>query len=560
MRYPMTNQSVYLSFKTIVSLIASAVISTSAMAHVHDGDISHTPYEGSNAQLKALYSQLNQTQDISSLSDETAVIDLIGFYQPSYIAHVGGLQKAHARLTHYVDNLNAAFQEQGINVKYRLINFTDIQGIGEDIPFSSYQDENGNWVEGAGSLASVKFLNSGEREYEIASKFGADSIVYMRPHKEEDTVLGTAGVGGMLFNILDVADGGDVDARANTFIHEVGHNMGGVHENASRHEDDRAYPYQCAEGWTVMYSENSSNRHGFFSDPNKSIDGEACGEKDTADMVSVIKEHAPLKALYRPTMTTNSTVSFADAQYTVNAGDTELTVTLTRTGDLSEETSVELATRNGEAKGDAVAGLDFVESVERIAFASGQETATATIKLLQDSPENLEKFFLELRYPYKMTATNQEAVVTILGDAGMNSGDIAIVAPDDFTVGSQHSITLSRTNGADGHVQVNLSYELSSNELVSNTPPQTVYFEDGDTELQFTITLADITNPENHSVKIIASSEQANVTTSTVTLNVEAKPDPEPTPEPQPETGGGSGGGSFGLMMFSLLGLRALRK
>lgn len=103
----------------------------------------------------------------------------------------------------------------------------------------------------------------------------------------------------------------------------------------------------------------------------------------------------------------NSTIQFAASSYSAAESSSVLTISVTRSGDLSGSASATYATSDGAGSqncnvvnGFASPRCDYISALGTIKFAAGESTKTITIHLIDDSyPEGNETFNLSLSNP-----------------------------------------------------------------------------------------------------------------------------------------------------------------
>ncbi len=106
------------------------------------------------------------------------------------------------------------------------------------------------------------------------------------------------------------------------------------------------------------------------------------------------------------------TLEFSQANYRVNEDGTIVgaEITINRTGDLSQVSTVEVEL----TEGTATAGEDFDDSLISVRFAANQRTATVTVPIVDDDLiEEDETFFLELINPSSGTIIGNRNTATV---------------------------------------------------------------------------------------------------------------------------------------------------
>ena len=132
-----------------------------------------------------------------------------------------------------------------------------------------------------------------------------------------------------------------------------------------------------------------------------------------------------------PTM---PSVSISDA--TVDEGSGTITFTLTRSGPLTNPSSVTYATSNGSA----AAGADYTASTDIVSFAAEETTKTITVAILDDS--NVE---LAETLNLKLTGGSNVTIVDALGVGTIASSDVS----PGVIMGTNATETVNGTSGND---------------------------------------------------------------------------------------------------------------
>jgi len=215
-------------------------------------------------------------------------IDVMILYTPGLASQLGsGLT---ARLDQLVALSNQAYRDSGVYINLRLVHSQQV----------NYSDATTNDValdaltDGADpALANVASLRD---------TYGADLVSLIRPFNRSASggSCGVAWIGGYngqpIANYANygysvISDGRDVNGSGYycldlTFVHELGHNMGSLHDRANSSGGTGAYPYSYGYGvsgtfGTVMSYINP--RIGKFSNPAITCAGGiACGIGETA--------------------------------------------------------------------------------------------------------------------------------------------------------------------------------------------------------------------------------------------------------------------------------------
>jgi Ca2+-binding RTX toxin-like protein len=132
--------------------------------------------------------------------------------------------------------------------------------------------------------------------------------------------------------------------------------------------------------------------------------------------------------------------SVAINDVTVDERAGTIAFTVTRSGSLTNASSVNFATANATA----TAGSDYTALSGTVNFASGETTKTITIAILNDTVvENPETFTVNLSGGTNVTIADAQGVGTIVSD------DVAAPPPSGTIMGTAASETLTGTSAAD---------------------------------------------------------------------------------------------------------------
>ncbi|WP_308872780.1 beta strand repeat-containing protein [Thiothrix subterranea] len=142
-----------------------------------------------------------------------------------------------------------------------------------------------------------------------------------------------------------------------------------------------------------------------------------------------------------PVVSTSSTFSIAAATASAaegNSGTTNLSVTVSRTGDITKVASVTVATADGTA---TIGDSDYVAVTQVVSFAAGESTKTVSLAVNGDTKvESNETFSVALSAASagdSINAAAQSVSLTITNDdvAAVNQTFVLTVNPDGFTGG-----------------------------------------------------------------------------------------------------------------------------
>jgi len=260
-------------------------------SHVADHDDSAPPVAGMVANALAVAPNAGMAQagatttptvtSTTAASTTTAtaakpVVDLLVLYSPGFESAYGGANQALTRIQLFTAMTNTAYKDSLVNMEVRLVGAEKIN-IADT---TSNSTTLGDLAAARGAFASVPALRA---------KYGADLVVLVRPFYM-NAQAGSCGVGYIggyggqdisLYKNLGysvVSDGRDRAGTAYyctdyTFAHELGHNMGSMHDRvtvASQGGGTGAYPYGFGYGMSGSFGTIMSYinpRVGKFSAP-----------------------------------------------------------------------------------------------------------------------------------------------------------------------------------------------------------------------------------------------------------------------------------------------------
>jgi len=214
-------------------------------------------------------------------------IDVLVVYTPGMETRYGGVDQVQTRIQNLVALANQAYIDSGVDISLRLVGVVKIDGSDN----SSNIDTLNAITNGGAPYNNVAWLRNA---------YGADLVSLIRPFSmAQGGLCGISWVGGSngasiaLYRdqgysvVSDGRDGGYF-CSAYTFAHELGHNMGNVHDRATVAQQDGshgAYPYSFGYGLTGQFGTIMSYvdpEVGKFSNPDRLCRGQAaCGIAET---------------------------------------------------------------------------------------------------------------------------------------------------------------------------------------------------------------------------------------------------------------------------------------
>lgn len=204
-------------------------------------------------------------------------IDVLVLYTPGMEKRFGGLDQTLARIQLLTALSNQAYQDSNVTISLRLV-----KAVKLDIPDTTANTQMlSDMLNGKGAFTGLAAMRK---------TYGADLVTLVRPFylNEQGRNCGVAYVGGYggsnIANYKDyglsvVSDGKDMMGQSSycndyTFAHELGHNMGSMHDRqtvASQGGGSGAYPYAFGSGQAGSFGtimSYISPKVGKFSSPN----------------------------------------------------------------------------------------------------------------------------------------------------------------------------------------------------------------------------------------------------------------------------------------------------
>ncbi|SEI13964.1 Calx-beta domain-containing protein [Rheinheimera pacifica] len=600
-------------------ILAATSMTVFAQSHVHVASCGHDEL------TNPIINQLGQKRFSAAIAKKAApfadgavrttnfqaaadnFIDVIVYVHPSYIEDLSqplrfddnnrpienGAQFMHNRVQEQFDKVNAAFETNNINARYRVayIHLLDVElpELGNtDALYDEFgeiaQCTTGDWLDFAPEFCNTPVYQDA---YRLFSQSGADTFHYLRTGRDSGSNI--VGLGGFFSGSVTyddyatnmagmIASGDDqwnidkyLEQYGSVTIHEVGHVLGANHPNEDvdgkghqAHFCGELSPDSSLKKQTVMAS---GDVHLFFSDPAIEVQGEACGITGVADNSDAVRTNAPLLASVADKVAVSSNVEFTQDSMIVDSGSGKHTLRLQRTGDLSQPVSVNLMAIDNTAW----ELRDFHFGWKEATFATGEAYADVEFTALErDGKHTDTQFAVKMMYATAGSVSTEQMQVNIQSTDLPVVGNVSL-AQSAYTVAENAgsvTLTINRTNGMDGEAVVSVTTRNQTAIAGTDfTAIDTILtFADGQESATVTV---NITNNSTYqgsrtfAVDIAPVTEglTSGATTATVTIT-----DDEVSPGTGGSDGGsgsdsGSSGGTFSFftLAFGLL-LAARRK
>lgn len=255
-----------------------------------------------------------------------ATVDVLLGYTAGFAAAHGGQPQALTRLTNMVEIANQAFANSQLGPRIRLVHALQVSYPDHTANLSTLEAMSGFRWPGTRITPDPAFaaLRAAREQY------GADLVSLVRVGHNDGCGLawlvggGLAGVRGSdeYFGYSVVSDGhvgtpgASYFCREETLAHELGHNLGSQHDQASSLWDGKltygAYAYSfghktfAGDGnfFTVMsYRDSGQTGYRIFSNPRSNFCGGApCGVDNVADNARSLAQTMPIVATFRATV------------------------------------------------------------------------------------------------------------------------------------------------------------------------------------------------------------------------------------------------------------------
>lgn len=508
--------------KLFIASLATALLSTAALAGsptIDEGNIVIDPVFEQQAREKLLQAQ---QEGRTYAADSDGFIDVTVFMHPSYLdlmsqGHTkrpdgsnweNGPQFIVDRLTAQINNLNDTFALQNVNARMRL-NYVGVVDIDIDPKGNTQASEhieliNCTLFSQYNTRCSDKDRFAREARIVLAK---TDMIYYLRPYNPElDFAVGhgsfSQGISVYDHYLIQMMDVGNQycttdecndkvakmydsvrfgNSATQVFAHEVGHYLDAQHQirepelpgsrtNAAyacgKRDNEYGMPYVSGEydtmkkTWLHHQASNPTNEHhAFFSDPDIIVDGDACGVTGAAENITAVRNYAPLFTETLDSAAELSDLAFAVEDHIITRAEKTLSLTVSRTGDLSQPTFATLVPRDGTAWH----GRDFNMGLQEIVFEAGESEKKITVEILERSEKHEDTAFtVELKFAIGSRITGASSNVFIPSVNKPDYGRISAPAQLDTLENANITVSLSRTDGTDGAVSVTVLSEDGS--------------------------------------------------------------------------------------------------
>ena len=327
-----------------------------------------------------------------------SVFDLLAVYTPAARTGAGGHAAIQAIIQLAVDEFNTALDNSLVSADVRLVHMEEI----------SYTETGSLTFSNA--LSDVRGTSDGEMDsvHTLRDTYGADFVTLFLDDVEGTSTLGLAfvlqvgdlaGTGSSAFSTVQY-DGSSIYVLA----HEVGHNLGNVHESGGGGIYAYSQAYNEGSFCTIMCASASSSTVAHFSNPTTGH-----GITDVRDVARSIDEVAGSMSAFRSPADKLSVVPFADFDSTKIATSTaspdSKTYTLTNLGASSSITWTASASETWvtlNSSGSTISAgstFDLIATIDSSAFSLPIGGHTATITITDTTNSDVYQFDVNFTVP-----------------------------------------------------------------------------------------------------------------------------------------------------------------
>ena len=362
------------------------------------------PHPAGVRALPASTKVLPPPQAAIQTADSGALIDVMVVYTPSARISEGGSAGMQSRINLIVAETNNAYANSQVTQRIRLVYAGEVNYAETDLSTDLLRLQN----------PSDGFI---DEVHALRNLYGADLVSLWGNYPAgcgQSNIMFTEGATfeSQAFNVVDR----NCAAGNYSFAHELGHNMGLLHDIADASGGTMVTPEGSTVSTSIAYAHgyvDSVNlfrtvmavttacancvRIPYFSNPNVSFNAAPTGNTN-AQGFQALNDTRDTTANFRMSvnLTGAGTVVFSPATYAVNENAGSITLSATRHAGSTGAVSVHYATANGSA----TAGVDYTATSGVLNWADGESGAkTFSVPILQTAAVSSPNFTVSLDTP-----------------------------------------------------------------------------------------------------------------------------------------------------------------
>ncbi|MGB0372177.1 MAG: M12 family metallo-peptidase [Opitutales bacterium] len=314
----------------------------------------------------AVYDNFQNSEADEDTPSATTFIDVVIGYNDDARTNRGGTVgdpsdngAVESRILGAVADANTTYSNSGLDLQMRVAWLGQIDYTADpDVSFSVALSQLGNYSDGLADELTAKKI---EYQADFASLWIPSNVSGGRAY-----VLNASSSPDLAINVVRVQN------PVSTFVHEIGHNMGGRHiESSYGSSPSRWYSYSFAHQFSVSGTDyatvlcsfsdiSSSNRILYLSNPDINFLGEPTGVSNSADMALTVQNNLDTyEGWFDTPERLPDILEAGEGSYTItqNFGFVGETYQLLRTEDLSEpiEDWANVGSYSSDTNGDASA-------------------------------------------------------------------------------------------------------------------------------------------------------------------------------------------------------------
>ncbi len=348
---------------------------------------------------------------VPAMAGDAVVVDVMFIYTTTAKNAAGGVAAMNAQIDLAVAEANACYSNSAVSLSLNLVYRGEITYTESGVASTDLT----RIQSGAGAFSSVPTLRN---------TYGADVVTLITDSMATYAGLGyvmspvSSGFAPYAFNVIKR----DYLTGSYVYAHEVGHNMGCMHDRANA-SGTGAFDYSYGHHFDVssttyrtVMAYAPGIRVPYFSNPAVNYSSVATGiaapATNSANNALSLSNAVPTVASFRSTTTF---FNFDETSVTTTEDATNVVLTVSLTGTISTNATVAYTT----SAVSATAGSDYTSTSGTLTFATNETSKTIAIPIINNSTvETNETFRVTLSSPTggPSLGVNYQATVTIVDD------------------------------------------------------------------------------------------------------------------------------------------------